>query len=70
MCGWGGGGGGGGGGGDRAGGGLRAGKGSGSVWGWFGRAYKAPRFQSGPGEMQILNSDWPLGWEAVSEEMR
>ena len=41
-----------------------------SVWGWFGPAYKAPRFHSGPGEMRVLNSDWPLGWEAVSEEMR
>ena len=40
------------------------------VWGWFGPAYKAPRFQSGPGEMWILNFDWPLGWEAVSGEMR
>ena len=40
------------------------------VWGRFGPAYKASRFQSGPGEMWILNSDWPLGWEAVSGEMR
>ena len=40
------------------------------VWGQFGPAYKAPRFQSGPGEISSSNSNWPLGWEAVSEEMR
>ena len=35
------------------------------VWGQSGPAYKAPRFQSGPGEMCVLHIDWPLGWDAV-----
>ena len=40
------------------------------VWGQLGPAYKALKFQSGPGEMCVLNFDWLLGWEAVTEERR
>ena len=40
------------------------------LWGQFGPAYKAPRFQSGPGEMRSLHFDWLLRWETVSAERR
>ena len=39
-------------------------------WGQFGPVYKAPRFQSSPGKMCVLNFDWLRGWEAVTGERR
>ena len=38
------------------------------AWGWFGPAYKAQKIHSGPGQMSVLNSQWSLEREAVSDE--
>ena len=32
---------------------------------WAGPVYIHPRFQGGPGQIGVLNSDWPTIWDAV-----